>query len=88
MLEKQVNRFIDYCKVSGFKDKSIESLSLNLNKFKIFLDKIHARSIKKVTYRHLLCFVADFEAPSIHTKKARVWALSQIFHFLALASPT
>ena len=36
MLEKQVNRFIDYCKVSGFKDKSIESLSPNLNKFKIF----------------------------------------------------
>ena len=27
MLEKQVNRFIDYCKVSGFKVKSIESLS-------------------------------------------------------------
>jgi len=22
MLEKQVNEFIDYCKVSGFKDKS------------------------------------------------------------------
>ncbi len=37
MLEKQINGFIDYCKVSGFKDKSIESLSINLNKFKIFL---------------------------------------------------
>ena len=77
MLEKQVNGFIDYCKVSGFKDKSIESLSLNLNKFKIFSGKIHASSIKKVTYRHLLSFVADFQSPSIHTKKARVWALRQ-----------
>ena len=28
MLEKQINGFIDYCKVSGFKDKSIESLSI------------------------------------------------------------
>ena len=37
MLEKQINGFIAYCKVSGFKDKSIESLSINLNKFKIFL---------------------------------------------------
>jgi integrase/recombinase XerC len=84
MLEKQINGFIAYCKVSGFKDKSIESLSINLNKFKIFLDKIHVRSIKKITYRHLLCFVADFQSPSIHTKKARVWALRQFFHFLKL----
>ena len=27
MLEKQINGFIDYCKVSGFKVKSIKSLS-------------------------------------------------------------
>ena len=86
MLEKQINGFIDYCKVSGFKDKSIESLSLNLNKFETFLGKIHARSIKKVTYRHLLSFVAYFDPPSIHTKKARVWALRQFFHFLKLQS--
>ena len=86
MLEKQINGFIDYCKVSGFKDKSIESLSINLNKFKIFLGKTHVRSIKKITYRYLLSFVADFESPSIHTKKARVWALRQFFHFLKLQS--
>jgi len=48
MLEKQINGFIDYCKVSDFKDKSIKSLSLNLIKFKIFLGKIHVRSINKV----------------------------------------
>ncbi len=36
MLEKQINGFIEYCKVSGFKDRSIQSLSLNLNKFKDF----------------------------------------------------
>ena len=24
MFEKQINEFIDYCKVSGFKDKSIK----------------------------------------------------------------
>ena len=48
MLEKQVNGFIDYCKVSGFSDKSIESLSINLNKFKIFLGKKHVRSIRKI----------------------------------------
>ncbi len=30
MLEKQINGFIEYCKVSGFKDRSIQSLSINL----------------------------------------------------------
>ena len=57
MLEKQVNGFIAYCKMSGFKDRLIKSLSLNLNKFKIFLSKIHVRSIKKVSYRNLLSSV-------------------------------
>ena len=84
MLEKQINGFIEYCKVSGFKDRSIQSLSINLNKFKTFLSKIHVRSIKKITYRHLSAFVADYESPSIDTKKARVWAMRQFFHYLKL----
>jgi len=84
MLEKQINGFIEYCKVSGFKDPSIQSLSINLNKFKTFLSKINNRSIKKITYRHLSAFVADYEAPSIDTKKARVWAMRQFFHYLKL----
>ena len=29
MLEKQINGFIEYCKVCGFKDRSIQSLSIN-----------------------------------------------------------
>ena len=84
MLEKQINGFIEYCKVSGFKDRSIQSLSINLNKFKTFLSEIHNRSIKKITYRHLSAFVADYESPSIDTKKARVWAMRQFFHYLKL----
>ncbi len=84
MLEKQINGFIEYCKVSGFKDRSIQSLSINLYKFKTFLSKIHVRSIKKITYRHLSAFVADYGSPSIDTKKARVWAMRQFFHYLKL----
>ncbi len=84
MLERQINGFIEYCKVSGFKDRSIQSLSINLNKFKAFLGKIHNRSIRKITYRHLSTFVADYESPSIDTKKARVWAMRQFFHYLKL----
>lgn len=84
MLEKQVNGFTDYCKVSGFSDKSIESLSINLNKFKIFPGKKHVRSIRKIPYLHLLRFVADYERSSIHIKKAHVWALRHFSHFLKL----
>jgi len=84
MLEKQINGFIEYCKVSGFKDRSIESLSINLNKFKTFLSKIHNRSIKKITYRHLSAFAADYESPSVDPKKARIWAMRQFFHYLKL----
>ena len=66
MLEKQINGFIEYCKVSGFKDRSIQSLSINLYKFKTFLSKIHNRSIKKITYRHLSAFVADYDIGDVH----------------------
>ena len=40
MLKKQVNGLIGYCKVSGFKVKSIESVSISLNKFKF--RKLHS----------------------------------------------
>ena len=53
MLEKQINGFIEYCKVSGFRDKSIESLSIRLNQFNKFLKTARLRKIKSITYRHL-----------------------------------
>ncbi len=56
MLEKQINGFIEYCKVSGFRDKSIESLSIRLNQFKKFLITARLRKIKSITYRHLSRF--------------------------------
>jgi len=42
------------------------------------------RSIKKVTYLDLVAFVADFNTPSIHVRKSRVWTLRQFYHFLTL----
>ena len=84
MLEEQINGFIEYCKVSGFRDKSIESLSIRLNQFKKFLKTARLRKIKSITYRHLSRFVADYKNPSIHVKKARIWSLRQFFHYLKL----
>jgi integrase/recombinase XerC len=84
MLENQISAFIAYCKVSGFKTKSLESLSLRLNQFNRFLDQARIQDIGSIRYRHLRQFVADYRLPSIHVKKARIWALRQFYHYLTL----
>ena len=84
MLDKEIKGFIAYCKVAGFKQKSIETLSLRLNEFNQFLKSKRFKNILSVTYSHLSAFVADYKSPSIHVKKARIWSLRQFFHFLKL----
>jgi len=84
MLEDKIKGFIAYCKVVGFKDKSIETLSLRLNEFNRFLKSKRFKNIQSVTYSHLSTFVADYKSPSVHVKKARIWSLHQFFHFLKL----
>ena len=59
MLVQKIKGFIAYCKVAGFKDKSIETLSLRLNEFNKFLKSKRLKNIQSVTYSHLSAFVAD-----------------------------
>ncbi len=47
MLEQHINGFIEYCKVSGFRVKSIESLSTRLNNFNNFIQENHLESIQE-----------------------------------------
>jgi integrase/recombinase XerC len=84
MLHRQINQFLDYCRLADFSIRSIQALTARLNEFDIFLKTQRIRSIKKVRYRHLIVFAADFNAPSIHVTKSRVWALRQFYHFLTL----
>lgn len=84
MLENQISGFIAYCKVSGFKNKSIESLSLRINQFNCFINQSNIHRIASIQYCHLRQFVADYKHPSIHIKKARIWALRQFYHYLTL----
>ena len=84
MLDTKIKGFIDYCKVAGFKDKTIEVLSLRLNEFNRFLKSKRLRKVQSITYSHLSVFVADYHSPSVHVKKARVWSLRHFFHFLRL----
>ena len=84
MLEKQIKGFLAYCKVAGFKERSIETLSLRLNEFRRFLKFKRLSRIRSITYAHLSAFVADYNSPSVHVKKARIWTLRQFFDYLTL----
>ncbi len=72
MLTEQINGFIEYCKVSGFSDRSIQALTIRLNDFNDFLKSKRFSRIQNITYRHFSTFVADYKNPSVHVKKSRI----------------
>lgn len=84
MLDTKIKDFLHYCQVSYFSKKSIESLAKSLKEFNQFISSLPILTIQEITYSHLVTFVADLGNPSIHVKKARIWALHQFFHFLKL----
>ena len=84
MLHRNINEFLDYCKLAYFSIRTIQALTIRLNEFKAFLKSQKIRSVKKITYQHLVNFVADHKNPSIHVRKSRVWTLRQFYHYLTL----
>ena len=84
MLQRFIQEFLTYCRLADFSDRSIQALTARLNEFHSFLKVRNIRSVKKITYLDLVAFVADFNSPSIHVRKSRVWTLRQFYHFLTL----
>ncbi len=84
MLEKQIKGFLQYCKVSGFRPRSLQALSIRLNDFNKFLKTKRISRVRSINYSHLRALVADLKTPSIHVKKSRIWSLRQFFHYLKL----
>jgi len=84
MLEIKIEHFLDYCKVSNFATKSIQSLRIRLNEFSRFINRTPVESVQGISYRHFKEFITQYRDPSIHIKKARIWSLRQFFHFLKL----
>jgi integrase/recombinase XerC len=84
MLHRIISQFLEYCRLANFSARSIQALTIRMNEFEASLNFLKIRSVKRITYRHLIDFVADYENPSIHVKKSRVWTLRQFFHFLTL----
>jgi site-specific recombinase XerD len=84
MLHRYIDKFFDYSRLAGFSSRSVQALTARINEFDTFLKKQRIRSIKRVSYRHLVDFAADYKNPSIHVTKSRVWTLRQFYHFLTL----
>ena len=84
MLHRYCSQFLEYCQLANFSACSIRALTIRLNELANFLKIQKIRSVKKVRYRHLIDFAADYNAPSIHVTKSRVWTLRQFYHFLTL----
>ena len=75
MLHRFIQEFLAYCRLADFSHRSTQALAIRLNEFTAFLKSQRIRSIKKATYLDLVAFVADFNSPSIHVRKSRVWTL-------------
>lgn len=84
MLKIKIEHFLDYCKVSNFAARSIQSLRVRLNEFNRYVNEVPVESVQDISYRYLKEFITQYRAPSIHVKKARIWSLRQFFHFLKL----
>ncbi len=84
MLHHYTNQFLEYCRLADFSIRSIQALTARLNELENFLKTHRIRSVKRVRYSHLIDFTADYNTPSIHVTKSRVWTLRQFYHFLTL----
>jgi integrase/recombinase XerC len=84
MLHHYCKQFLEYCQLADFSVRSIQALTIRLNELANFLKIQRIRSVKTVRYRHLIDFAADYNDPSIHVTKSRVWTLRQFYHFLTL----
>ena len=84
MLHHCIHGSLAYCRLAHLSDRSPQALTALLNEFQSFLKFRNIRSLKKISYLDLVAFVADFNSPSIHVRKSRVWTLRQFYHFLTL----
>lgn len=84
MLEKLIKEFLEYVKITNFRDKSIESYKARLKEFEKYIQQTSVNDIKDITYRHLSKFAGDYKNPSVHVRKSRIWGLHQFYHYLEL----
>ena len=83
MLEVLLKEFLEACKISNFADKSIESLRSRIKEFDRFLQPTSVNAVRSVTYKHIREFIGNYNSPSEHVRKSRIWAMRILFHYLS-----
>ncbi len=63
MLDEEMRYFLEYCRISDFSEKSIESLTTRLSEFNELLKTTTVTSLIDICYQHLRRFVADYKSP-------------------------
>jgi len=63
MLHRYCSGFLAYYELEDFSARPIQALTIRLNELENFLKIQRIRSVKKVRYRHLIDFAADYNAP-------------------------
>jgi hypothetical protein len=65
MFHYYCKQFLEYCQLADFSVRSIQALTILLNEFKAFLKSQRIRSVKKITYQHLINFENQGVVPKI-----------------------
>lgn len=81
MLQEIITNFLNECKHYHFSSKAVQAFFTRLKELDHYLKLQKIESVDKISYRHLLEFVASGDRSS-HVKKVRVWTLHQFFHYL------
>jgi integrase/recombinase XerC len=84
MLYRYCKKFLEYCRLADFSNRSIQALEIRLGELGSFARTGKLKSIKDIQYLHLAAFMAEFNNPSVHVRKSRAGILRQFYHFLSL----
>jgi integrase/recombinase XerC len=84
MLYRYGRKFLEYCRLADFSNRSIQALVIRLGELTSFARTRKLKSVNGIKYLHLAAFTAEFNNPSVHVRKSRLWTLRQFYHFLSL----
>ena len=70
MFHQYCCQFLEYYQLADFSVRSIKALTSRFNELTIFLKIQRIRSFKRVRYRHLIDFTADYNNPSFNVTKS------------------
>jgi hypothetical protein len=75
MLYRYCGRFLEYCRLADFSDRSIQALEIRLGELRSFACTRKPKYIKDIKYLHLAGSLAEFNHPPVHLRESRVWRL-------------